>query len=670
MLDVLVEGIVSARVLLLVNYRPEYQHEWGRKTYYTQLPLEALELEDGSQMLRALLGDDPDLDHVKRLILEKSEGNPFFVEEIVQALFDRTALVRTARGVALTSPLTTIQIPPTVQGVLAARIDRLPNRERKVLQTLAVSGRAFSADLAEQVVDAPKDELRAALAGLQDSEFIYEQPTLAGTEYTFKHALTQMVAYGSLLTERRRVLHERTAQAIEKLYPTRLEDHCGELAHHFRHGGNNPKAVSYLRVAAQQAVQRSAHKEAVGHLTMGLSLLETLPEGPDRIQQELAIQVALGPPLALTKGYAAPEVGRARLRAQELCEQIGETPQLFPVLFGLWASSLVRGELRTAREQGARLLGLAESAGDSALLLEAHRAMGATLFLGGQLAQARQHLESGLRLYDAQVHAGHAYLFGQDPGVSCLTYLAVTLWHLGYPDAAARTAQDGIELATRIAHPFSLAFALHMAASVHHFRRHAGRTLELAERTVAVSTEQGFPLWSASGSMLRGWALVYQRDPDAEASDLREALAAWRATGARLCGPWFLGMIAEAYAEFDEPETGLPLVAEGLRKADSSGERFWEPELHRLKGCLLVASSGPGSPQVESCLRTALETARDRGARGLELRAATSLGAWLAHEGRTSEARTVLLEPYRSFDEGLDTVDLQEARRLLGELSG
>jgi class 3 adenylate cyclase/predicted ATPase len=669
MLDVLVEGIVSARVLLLVNYRPEYQHQWGRKTYYTQLPLEALASETGDQMLSALLGHDPSLDWVKRLILEKSEGNPFFIEEIVQALFDRTVLVRAPNGVALASPVTTIQIPATVQGVLAARIDRLPDRERKVLQTLAVIGRGFSLRLAEQVVDASDDDLQAALAVLQDAEFIYEQPTLLATQYAFKHALTQVVAYGSLLAERRRALHERIAQAIETLHPKRLDDHYGELAHHFRHSGNTAKAVVYLRLAAQQAVQRSAHREAVEHLTTALSLLEALPEGPERIQQELAIQVALGAPLALIKGYAAPEVGRARVRAQQLCRQVGETPQLFPVLFGSWAFNLVRAELRTARELGMRLLGLAESVDDPGLLLEAHRAMGATLFFVGELAQAHQHLEEGIRLYDARVHVDHAFLFGQDPGVSCLSYKAIVLWHLGHPDAAEHTAEDAIELAGRIAHPFSMAFALDMAAAVHQFRRRAGRTLELAERAVALSTEQGFPLWSAYGRLLRGWALVYHRKREAKAADLHEALVAWRATGAEVCAPYLLGMIGEACAEIDEPDTGLPLVAEALMKADSSGERWWEPELLRLQGSLLVTSRVPHTAEAESCLRAAVATARDRGARGLELRAANSLSGWLARHGQTSEARAVLLEPYLSFTEGLDTVDVEKARRLLSELS-
>jgi class 3 adenylate cyclase/predicted ATPase len=670
MLDILVEGVGSARVLLLVNYRPEYQHAWGSKTYYTQLPLEALAREDADQMVSALLGAHPDLDRVKRLILDKSEGNPFFIEEIVQALFDRKALARTPDGVALTSPLTAIQIPATVQGVLAARIDRLPDRERTVLQTVAVIGRAFSLDLADQVVDASHDDLQTALAALQDAEFIYEQPTLTGSQYTFKHALTQVVAYGSLLAEQRRVLHERVAHATEGLYPTRLEDHCGELVHHFRHSGNSAKAIAYLQLAAQQAVQRSAHREAVEHLTMAQSLLAVLPEGPDRIQKELAIQVALGSPLALTKGYAAPEVGTARMRAQELCEQIGETPQLFPVLFGLWAFNLVRGELRTARELATRLLGLAEGTRDSALLLEAHRAMGATLFFVGELAQAQQHLEEGIRLYDADAHRGHAFLFGQDPGVSCLSYEAIVLWHLGQPDAAERTADSALEVAGRIAHPFSLAFALDMAAAVHQFRRNAGRTLELAQRAVELSTEQGFPLWSAYGSLLCGWALAFHRRREAKTADLHEALMAWRATGAQVCGPYLLGLIAEACAEIDEPATGLPLVAEGLRRVAFTGERFWEPELLRLQGRLLDASSVPSTMEVERCLRAAVATARERGAKGLELRAATSLSAYLAGQGKASDARAELLAPYNSFTEGLDTVDLREARRLLADLSG
>jgi predicted ATPase len=249
--------------------------------------------------------------------------------------------------------------------------------------------------------------------------------------------------------------------------------------------------------------------------------------------------------------------------------------------------------------------------------------------------------------------------------VSCLSYEAIVLWHLGHPDAAERTAEDALELARRIGHPFSMAFALDMAAAVHQFRRNTARTLELAERAVALSTDQGFPLWSAYGSLLRGWALVYDRKSEAQTADLHDALVAWRATGAQVCGPYLLGMIAEAYAEVGEPETGLPLLTEGLAMSESGGERWWEPELQRLKGRLLLASRVPDTAAAEACFRAAIASAAGQEAHALGLRAANSLSACLASRGRASEARAVLTAHYQSFTEGLDTADLAEARRLL-----
>jgi class 3 adenylate cyclase/tetratricopeptide (TPR) repeat protein len=669
MLDSLVEAVHSAPLLLLANYRPEYRHEWGSATHYTQLSLEVLASADGSQMLSTLLGDDPALDDVKRLIVERSEGNPFFIEEIVQTLFDRGVLERQEAGVVLASPLA-IQIPETVQGVLAARIDGLPDGQRQVLQMLAVIGRAFSRDLAERVVEIGEDELGGALDALKRAGFIYERPTMAGTSYIFKHALTQMVAYETLLGRARRELHERVALAIEEMHAARVEDHYGELAHHFRLGGNAPKAVGFLQLAAGQAVQRSAHQEAVEHFTTALDLLSTLPEGPERVQRELAIQVPLGPQLALTRGYADPAAGRALMRAQELCQQVGTTPQLFPVLFGLWAFHLVRGDLRPARELGAQLLDLAQSGDDPGLLLEAHRALGATMYFDGHLTQAREQLDAGLRLYDPKTYAGHAFVFGQDPGVSCLAYLAHVQWQLGYPDAAERTAGEAVDLARRIAHPFSLAFALDMGAAVHHFRRRPDRALELAEDAIAVSAEHGFPLWSAFGKALRSWALVHHHARDAQPGDLHDALRAWRATGAGICGPYLLGLIAEAHVERGEFASGVPLVDEALDRIQASGERFWEAEILRLRGRLLMATERAPQSDIEACLRSAAAIAREQESRALELRAASTLGPWLAVRGETDEAVAMLRGPLRAFTEGFDTGDLQEAERLLGVLSG
>src|SRR5712692_5133811 len=372
-LSLLSESVASARILLLANYRPEYQHAWGNKTYYTQLRLDPLGKEEVQALLSELVGEDPSVQPLKQFILEKTEGNPFFMEEIVQALQEQGVLpdprrVGTAHlnvGATGRSPLPTdLHIPSTVQTVLASRIDRLPTEEKDLLQTLAVIGKEFSLGLLKQVVDQSEDTLQSLLSHLQAAEFIYEQPAFPEPEYTFKHALTQEVAYNSLLLERRKVLHERAAQAIEALFHSRLDDHYSELAHHYSRSANTPKAVEYLQLAGQQAVQRSAYAEAIGHVTTALELLTALPETPERTQQELLLQTTLGPVVMATKGYSAPEVERVYARARALCRQLGEAPQLFQVLQGLWMFYMVRAEHATAREFGEQLLRLAQSVQD------------------------------------------------------------------------------------------------------------------------------------------------------------------------------------------------------------------------------------------------------------------------------------------------------------------
>jgi class 3 adenylate cyclase len=322
LLSLLGKSVATARILLLVNYRPEYRHEWGSKTYYTQLRLDPLGREHAQELLSALLGDSAAFQPLKQLVLEKTEGNPFFIEEIVQALREQGLVARleAGGGQGRTSLPPDLHLPVTVQGVLAARIDRLGVAEKELLQTLAVIGKEFSLSLLTRVVSQPEAELQEQLAHLQTAEFIYEQPAFPDVEYTFKHALTQEVAYHSVLSERRRGLHERIAQAMEALFHPRLEDHYGDLAHHYTRSGNTGKAVECLGLAGQQAMQRSAHAEAVDHLTTALDLLKTWPETPERARQELSLQIALGPPLQLTKGFAAPEVEAAYTRARELCQ--------------------------------------------------------------------------------------------------------------------------------------------------------------------------------------------------------------------------------------------------------------------------------------------------------------------------------------------------------------
>jgi predicted ATPase len=586
----------------------------------------------------------------------------------------------------LAKPLADLKIPSTVQAVLASRIDRLPAEEKDFLQTLSVIGKEFPWSLLKQVIAKPEEELHSLLSHLQAAEFIYEQPAFPEVEYTFKHALTQEVAYGSLLIERRKSLHERTAQATEALYHSRLEDHYGELAHHYSRSGNTQKAVEYLGLAGQQATQRSANAEAISHLTTALELLKTLPDTPERSQQELTLQIALGIPLIAAKGYGVPEVEKAYTRARELCQQVGEAPpQLFSVLWGLFTFYYSQAEYETTRELGKQCLSLAQSVQDPDLLLEAHLLQGFPLYSLGEFAPAREQYEQGLALYDPQQHRSHAFLYGQDPGVCCGVYTAYALWHLGYPDQGLKKIHEAVTLAQELSHPFSLALALNWAAISHQFRREGHLAQERAEAAITLSTEQGFPFCVAWGTILRGWVLAEQGQEEEGIAQMRQGIAAWRATGAEVWRPYFLALLAEAYGKVGHTEEGLSVVAEALALVDKTGERFYEAELYRLKGELTLqqfqvsgskfqvensSESRVRSPaaEAEACFWKAIEIARKQQAKSWELRAATSLARLWQQQGKPREAHEMLAEIYGWFTEGFDTKDLQDAKALLEEL--
>jgi predicted ATPase len=447
--------------------------------------------------------------------------------------------------------------------------------------------------------------------------------------------------------------------------------------------------------------------EAVSHLTKGLELLKTLPDIPERSQQELALQTALGPVLIATKGYTAPEVEHAYTRALELCRQIGETPQLFPVLRGLQIFYLVRAEHKTARELGEQLLTLAQRVQDPVFLSGAHSVLGQTLYFLGELASAREHLEQGIALYGLQQYRSLAWA-GAHPGAQCLGYTAWTLWHLGYPEQALKRNHEVLALAQELSHPFSLAYALASAAWLHQYRREGQSSQERAEAIIALSVEQGFPFWSALGTIVRGWALAEQGQAEEGIGQMRQGLAALRVTGAEMFRPWFLTLLAEAYGKEGQTEEGLNALAEALVQVDKTGERYWEAELYRLKGELTLqkfkvqgskfkvanpqsltpstqhlAPNTQAEAEAEACFHKAIEVARKQQAKSLELRATMSLvrlrqqqatqhvSRTTQHEARAmlDAARNTLSEIYNWFTEGFDTKDLQEAKALLEELS-
>ena len=667
-LDTLCDSVASANLLFLVNYRPEYRHEWGQKTYYTQLRLLPLGKTEAEEFLTFLLGTDRSLTALKALILARTDGTPFFMEEVVQTLSEEGSLVGERGNYHLEMTPTELHISPTVQGVLAARIDRLAAEEKELLQQLSVVGRQFPVSLVKQVISQSEADLYRVLASLQAKEFLYEQPAFPESEYIFKHALTQDVAYGTVLQEGRKALHERTGHAMEVLYKINLDDHYSELAHHYSHSENAAKAVEYLGLAGHQAVERSANADAVGHFTTAIELLQTLTDSPERRQDELALQVALGVPLIATKAYAAPEVGNVYLRARELCEQVGDSPELFPTLYGLWSFYVARAEHRTAHELGEQLLQLAQSRRDSALLVEAHYVLGYTLVYRGEPASARTHLEQGTALYDPQLHRSLAFIYGFDPGVACLSAAAEDLWLLGYPEQALKRSDEAVTLAQNLSHPFSLAYALHHTSRLHQLRREGQVGQERSEAVIALATEQGFPLFLALEPLFRGWAVAQQGHEVEGLSQIHEGLAAWQATGAEFWQSRHLAILAEAYGKSEQVEKGLTTVAEALAFVERTGERFYEAELYRLQGELLLQQSEDNAPAAAASFHKAIEIAQHQQAKSWELRAATSLARLWQSQGQTAEARDLLAPVYNWFTEGFDTADLKDAKRLLERL--
>jgi predicted ATPase len=456
---------------------------------------------------------------------------------------------------------------------------------------MSVIGRDIPFTLLVRVAEHTDDALHRLLAHLQQAEFIDQQPTTSDMEYRFTHALTLEVAYGSLLFERRRLLHEQTAHTIEELFAQQLEEHYGELAHHYTQSGNAPKAIEYLRLAGEQAVQRSANVEAIDYFTTALALLSSLPATLERQLQELTLRLALGVPLVVTKGIAAPEVGEIYTHALAFAQESGDTTLLFPVLRGLWEFHEVRGALHTARGLGEQLLALSQQEQDSTLFLIAHGALADTLLWCGDFPRAREHAKQGIASYALARHRNLAFLYGgHDLGVASLVWQALTLWHLGYPDQAVLSIHQALPLLEELAHPYSTAHTLSFAALLHQLLRQPQAVQERVETVFILSQEQGFTQYAALQTILHGWSLTAQGRVEDGIARIQDGLTAWRAIGAELFRPYYLALLAEAHAQAGNTAEGLHLLDEALASVHNSTERWWEAELYRLKGELLLRS--------------------------------------------------------------------------------
>jgi tetratricopeptide (TPR) repeat protein len=674
LLSRILDQVPTARILMMLTGRPEFHPPWVPRSHLAQLTLNRLTPPQGEAMLRQLTGGKPLPAAVVQQIVTKTDGVPLFVEELTKMVLESGWLREREDHYELIGAAPQLAIPATLHDSLMARLDRLA-AAKEVAQLGATLGREFPYEVLQAIAPVDEARLQRALARLVEAELLYQRGMPPQATYRFKHALIQEAAYQSLLKSTRQQAHQRIAQVLETQFPQTVEAQPELWAHHYTEAGLSQQAVVYWQRAGKRALQASAHAEAIAHLTKGLELLMVLPETAERTQQELTLQIALGSTLMAIKGYAAPEVVQAYARARELCRQVGATPQLFEVLMGLCIFYQGRAEFETARELAEQLLRLAQSVQDPALLLWAHNNMGYLVHLMGEFVLARSHLEQSLTFYDPQQHRSYGFVF--DPGVDGLCMSAQVLLTLGYPDQARKKSQEALTLARDLAHPFSLTAALRSAASLHRLRGEQQIAQALQEECIALCREQGFAQELALGTVLHGRDLAKQGHGEAGIAQMRQGLAALRATGTETELPWLLSMLAAACGNIGRAEEGLLLVDESLAMVHRTGKRLDESGLYRLKGELLLKSRGHSlasagrslESEVEDCFQQALEVARHQQAKSFELRAALSLSQLWRQQGKRADARQLLAEIYGWFTEGFDTADLREARALLEALS-
>jgi class 3 adenylate cyclase/predicted ATPase len=668
LLGLVIDQAPTVPMLHVLTARPAFSPPWPPRSHITPLVLTRLERPQVEALIAQRAGGKPLPAEVVQHIVAKTDGVPLYVEELTKMLLASPLLREEGDQYVLTGPLRTVAIPDTLQDALMARLDQL-NTAKEVAQLGAVLGREFPYELLAAI--APQDEatLQAGLAQLVGAELLYQRGRPPRARYIFKHALIQDAAYASLLKRTRQQVHQQVAQVFEARFPASVETQPELVAQHYTAAGCTEQAIGYWQRAGQQASDRSAYLEAISHVTTGIELLTTLPETPERTQHAVTLHIALGAALGVTKGLAAPEVEHAYTQAYALCQQVGETPQLAPVLFGLWRFYLTRSHLRTARELGETLLRLARRTDDPALAVIAYQALGFTWQCLGVLPAARTHLGEGIALYTPDQSRTPMFRMGQDPGVACRIYAARALWLLGYPEQALAHLHEALALAHALAHPHSLAFAWCLAAIVSQFRRDVPAVYEQAEAAVALSTAQGFPLWVAMGTSLHGWALAMQERGEEGKAQGRQGIAAWRATGAALIVPYLCTVLADVCAHLGHTEDGLQALAEASTLVEQQEERWWEAEIYRLRGVLLLRQPGTPPAEAETWLQRALDVARCQEAKALELRAAASLARLWQQQGKRQEAHDLLAPVYHWFTEGFDTADLQDAKALLAELA-
>jgi predicted ATPase len=606
-LGLLVERVREMRALVVLTFRPVFSPPWRDRPHVELRELGGLAPEHALGLAQQVAG--PRLPPATlEQVVAKTDGVPLFIEELTRAVLG-------------SGPLPAHAIPSTLQDSLMARLDQL-GPAKIIAQVAGALGREFSYELLEAVVPLPAQRLRDGLEALRRAGLVYVDSRVSGPVHVFKHALVQEAAYQSLLRSRRRELHLRTAEVLERRFPQTARDAPELLAHHLTQAGDFERAVTAWLAAGQRASERSEYREAIGHLRTGLGLIPNLADAEARRERELALLLALGPALITTEGGGTPEVSALYQRALDLCAGTPESAPHFAAYWGWWRASM---DLRTGREWADRMVRLAGRLAQPALLLQAHHCEWATHYMLGSLGTCCRHIDQGLALYDPERDHPYAALYGgHDARVCALGERALARWLLGHPEEALEHAQAAVAWADELKHVGSRAHAMDYALVLHKFRRDVDKVAAWSETLMAFASEQQLRDHQAKAALFRGWARSMQHDAEGGLSEMLEGMAVFQSVGTPEDVSLYYEMLAEAFGQAGRYEDGLRAVEEAFAQTARCGIRFWSAELHRRRGELLLASGAPAAAAA-ACFHAALECARAQNAIALEQRAALSL---------------------------------------------
>ena len=670
-----VDRIRTLRVLLLVTLRPEFDAPWVGRPYVAALVINRLTEHEAGAMIDRIVGNRLLSASIREDIIERSDGIPLFVEEMTRAVLEAGGETAAERAIAAV-PSPALTVPASLYASLMARLDRLGGPAKELAQIAAAIGREFSHALLAAVVSQPEAELRSALDRLIAAGLLFRRGMPPHVTYLFKHALVQDAAYGTLLREPRRTLHARIAETIESEFAESAESRPELLARHWTEAGLIEKAASLWGKAGQRSLARSALAEAAEQLTRALDQIATLPGTPVVRGEQIKLQVALVNALMHVKGYAAPEPKAAAEQARQFIERaeaLGEPPEdpllLFSVLYGVWAANYVAFDGDVTRDLASQFMALAEKQGQTVPLMIGHRLMGNSLTITGDIAKGRAHYNQAFALYDPATHRTLATRFGQDVGVSTLVYRALAGWMLGYPEAALADADHALEDARDSGHAGTLMYAqFHTSLTNVLCAKYAAANAQSNE-VVRLADEKGAALWKALGTMQNGCVLALSGKASEAIQMITSGISMYRSTGSRVYLPIFLSHLSRTYAELGQFDQAWRCIGEAMTAVETTKERWYEAEIHRVTGEIALKLPQLGSSQAETYFERALTVARVQQAKSWELRAAMSMARLWHDQGMREKARDLLAPVYGWFTEGLDTRDLKEAKALLHALA-